>query len=176
MKMKAIGKYLVVSVAWLTLNACAQVIAQTAEASHDSDHQANTPVVSSWRGLVEPLVAHPEILTKNWDQMRIVLPVGCFQNARNRDLSCPPMDGVVRVSVDPGPLGVIDVVLKPPATCEQVYAVVSKQFGKGVLEDGGKCHAKWKLKRWVRGGHARLASDRDDPSMLYFQIGIEQGP
>jgi hypothetical protein len=176
MNMKIDGKYPIVIAAWLTFSTCTQVIAQTAVVSSGPDSHMDTPVASSWQGLVDPLVSHPEILTKDWNHIRRVLPVGCFQKAGVRDLNCPPMDGVVRVSVDPGPLGIIDMVLKPPATCDQIYNLVSKRFGKGTVENGDKCYAEWKLNRWVKRGVVNLSPGRKEPSQLYLQFAIEQGP
>lgn len=134
------------------------------------------PATQSWQVLVESLASHPEALTKSWPHFRRVLPVGCLKNTSNRDLSCPPMEGVVRLSVDSGPLGIVDVVLKDPANCDQIYALMSRYFGKGVLEDGDKCNAEWKLGRWVKGGSANLSRGRKEPSQLYLQFAIEQGP
>jgi hypothetical protein len=111
--MKAIEKRLIRISVWLSLFACTMAVAQSTAQSPVVE--TNTPVVTDWRGLVEVLLAHPEILENDWDHMRRVLPVGCFRNAGSRDLSCPPMDGVERISASPRPSGLIDVVLKPPA-------------------------------------------------------------
>lgn len=134
------------------------------------------PVVQSWQVLVESLANHPEVLTKDWAAVRRILPAGCFRNADSRELSCPPMEGVVRVSVDPGPAGIVDVVLMSPANCDQIYTLMSRYLGKGSLEDGDKCSAEWKLNRWVKRANANLSRGRKDPSLLYLQFAIEQGP
>ncbi|MFZ4550380.1 MAG: hypothetical protein ACOYNB_01025 [Aquabacterium sp.] len=137
---------------------------------------AVAPVVQSWQTLVTSLALHPEVLTQNWAGVRRVLPAGCFQNAGSRDLNCPPLEGVVRVSVDPGPAGMIDVVLKAPADCDQIYALMSRHLGKGALENNDKCSAEWSLKRWVKRASANLSKGRKDPSQLYLQFAVEQGP
>ncbi|WP_374588456.1 hypothetical protein [Ideonella dechloratans] len=131
---------------------------------------------ADWRALIEPLADRPEILTKDWSATRAVLPAGCFQNASNGNVDCPPMDGVVKISVAPGPLGIIDIVLKKPATCDALYDVLSKRFGKGELENSDKCYAEWKLGKRVKHGHVSLSPGRKDPSLLYLQFAIEQGP
>jgi hypothetical protein len=172
--MKTTEKRLIRISVWLTLFACTLAMAQSTAQSPAAE--ASTQVVTDWRGLVEALVAHPEILTKDWDHMRRVLPVGCFRNEGSRDLSCPPMDGVERISASPGPTGLIDVVLKPPATCNEVYDVVSKRFGKGVLENGDKCYVEWNLRKWVKRSNVNLWPSRKDPSVLFLQFGVEQGP
>lgn len=140
---------------------------------------ASAPVAiaaSDWRSLIGELSAHPEVLTKDWAAMRAALPAGCFRNSNKRDLDCPPMDGVVRVSVDPGPQGIIDLVLKAPATCDQIYDLLSKRFGKGEMENGDKCYAEWKLKKWVKRANVNLAPGRRDPTQLRLQFAVEQGP
>lgn len=86
------------------------------------------------------------------------------------------MDGVMKISVVPGPLGIIDIVLKKPATCDALYDVLSKRFGKGELENGDKCYAEWKLGKRVKHGHVNVSPGRKDPSLLYLQFAIEQGP
>jgi hypothetical protein len=136
----------------------------------------DAPVTQSWQTLVESLAAHPDVLTKDWSSVRRVLPVGCFKNPGHRDLTCPPMEGIVSVSVDPGPLGIVDVVLTGPASCDQIYALMSHHFGKGTLEGGDKCNAEWKLNRWVKRASANLSRGRKDKSLLYLQFAIEQGP
>ncbi|MDE2400041.1 MAG: hypothetical protein KGL90_00040 [Burkholderiales bacterium] len=141
-----------------------------------SSASSGMPVTQSWEVLVESLANHPEVLTKDWAAMRRILPTGCFRNSDSRDLNCPPMEGVVRVSVDPGPTGIVDVVLKFPASCDQIYTLMSRHLGKGFLEDGDKCSAEWKLNRWVKRANANLSRGRKDPSLLYLQFAIEQGP
>ena len=134
------------------------------------------PAVQDWQVLVESLAGHPEVLTKSWRGLRRVLPVACFRSADSRDLSCAPMAGVERISADPGPNGIIDVVLKAPASCDQVYSLMSRHLGKGSLDGGDKCSAEWKLDRWVKRASANLSRGRKDPSLLYLQFAVEQGP
>lgn len=86
------------------------------------------------------------------------------------------MDGVVKMSVVPGPLGIVDIVLKKPATCDALYDVLSKRFGKGELENGDKCYAEWKLGKRVKHGYVSLFPGPKDHSLLYLQFAIEQGP
>ena len=131
---------------------------------------------AAWRALIEPLADHPEILTKDWSATRAVLPAGCFRNASDGNVDCPPMDGVMKVSVVPGPLGIIDIVLKKPATCDALYDVLSKRFGRGDLEKGSTCYARWTLGKRVPHGYVNVSPGRKDPSLLYLQFAIEQGP
>lgn len=131
---------------------------------------------SDWRTLVRALGDHPEILTKDWSATRAVLPAGCFRNASNGNVDCPPMDGVVKISVVPGPLGIIDIVLKQPATCDALYDVLSKRFGRGELEKGSTCYARWTLGKRVPHAYVNVSPGRKDPSLLYLQFAIEQGP
>jgi hypothetical protein len=86
------------------------------------------------------------------------------------------MEGVVRLSLDPGPLGIVDVVMKKPATCDELYDILSVRFGKGRMEHGDKCSTEWKLNRWVKRGSANLSVGRKDPTQLYLQFAVEQGP
>ena len=130
----------------------------------------------TWQTLVESLASHPEVLTKDWTGVRRVLPVGCVQNPADRDLSCPPMAGVVRLSVDLGPTGIVDVVLKATANCDQIYTLMSHHFGKGSLDGGDKCNAEWGLNRWVKRARANVSRGRKDPSLLYLQFAVEHEP
>jgi len=171
---RTVGNHLIRTSIWVAFFACTTAMAQSS--AQVPVAESSTPVVTHWRGLLDALVAHPEILVKDWDHMRTLLPVGCFRNAGTRDLSCPPMDGVERISASPGPSGLIDVVLKPPATCDQVYDVISKRFGKGALENGDKCYAEWKLGKWVKRSNVNMWPNRKDPSRLFLQFGVEQGP
>jgi hypothetical protein len=141
-----------------------------------TSQSAVAPVGQTWRMLVESLASHPEVLNKEWAATRRILPLGCFRKNGSRDLSCPPVDGVVRISVDPGPGGIIDVVLKSPADCLQIYTLMSRHLGEGVLENSDKCTAEWSLKRWVKKGSANLSKGVKDPSQLYLQFAVEQGP
>lgn len=134
------------------------------------------PASQGWQVVVESLASHPEVLTQRWDGLRRVLPVGCFRNSEGRDISCPPMEGVVRISADPGPSSIVDVVLQAPASCDQIYALMSRYLGHGSLEGGDKCSAEWKLDRWVKRASANLSRGRKDPSLLYLQFAVEQGP
>lgn len=161
---------------WAALFTSAAAVEPVMETVASATSSPVTPVTQSWQALVESLAAHPDVLTKDWSSFRRVLPVGCFKNSGGRDLSCPPIEGVVSLSVDPGPLGIVDVVLKGPASCDQIYALMSRHFGKGSLEDGDKCNAEWKLNRWVKRASANLSKGRKDPSLLYLQFAIEQGP
>ena len=151
-----------------------------AQPAKGSSPQASTEssmaTETSWLDLVESLAAHPDVLTKDWSGFRRVLPAGCFKTSGSRDLSCPQIAGVVRISVDPGPLGLVDVVLSAPANCEDIYSVLSKRFGRGTLEGGDKCSAEWNLNRFVKRASANISRGRKDPSQIYLQFAIEQGP
>lgn len=163
------------AVAVMSVIICFDAVAQ-AETTPGVASSAGAGGGANWKTLVESLSEHPDLLKKDWSEIRAVLPAGCFRNAGRRVLSCPPMDGVVRISVDPGPLGLIDVVLKEPANCEKIYDVVRKHFGSGVSQIGEKCHADWNIDKWVERAGVRLSSGRRDPNLLYLQFGIEQGP
>lgn len=39
------------------------------------------------------------------------------------------MEDVVRISVDSGPAGIVDVVLKSPTNCDQIYTLMSRYLG-----------------------------------------------
>lgn len=131
---------------------------------------------AAWRALIEPLADRQDVLTRDWSVTRAVLPAGCFRNADNGNVECPPMDGVMRMSVVPGPLGIIDIVLKKSATCDALYDVLSKRFGRGDLEKGSTCYARWTLGKHVPHGYVNVSPGRKDPSLLYLQFAIEQGP
>ncbi|MCA6218249.1 hypothetical protein KGA65_17075 [Ideonella sp. B7] len=133
-------------------------------------------VRADWRALVEPLADHPEVLTQDWSAIRSLLPVGCFRNASSSQVDCPPMAGVVRISVVPGPLGIIDIVLKQPATCDALYDILRQRFGKGQQEKGSTCYARWTLGKRVQHAYVNVSPGRKDPSLLYLQFAIEQGP
>lgn len=137
---------------------------------------AAMPGAQDWQTLVESLASHPEVLNQDWTAARRVLPVGCFRQKNTRDINCPQMEGVVRISIDPGPGGIIDVVLMAPADCQLVYALMNRHLGEGVLENNDKCTAEWNLKRWVKRANANLSVGRKDPSKLYLQFAVEQGP
>lgn len=152
------------------------VMAQTAATPENTAIKGES-VAADWRTLLDSLSAHPDVLKKDWASLRAVLPAGCFRTPNKRELSCPPMNGVVRVSADPGPQGVVDIVLKPPVTCDHVYSILSKRFGSAHLEDGDKCYSEWKLGKWgIRRGSVSLSPGRKDPTQLYLQFAIEQGP
>lgn len=167
------------AVRWAT-TACLATMACAASAQSATVSSATSAVASTaaqpWRSLVEPLADHPEVLTKDWASIRTVLPAGCFRDANNGSVACPPTDGVVRMSVVPGPLGLIHIVLQTPATCDAVYEVLSQRFGKGELENGDKCYAEWKLGKRVKRGSVNLSPGRKNPAELHLQFGIEQGP
>lgn len=145
-------------------------------ATNDTGAPAAAASKRDWRLLVESLADHPEVLTKDWASIRTVLPTGCFRDANNGSVACPPTDGVIRMSVVPGPLGLIHIVLQTPATCDALYEVLSQRFGKGELENGDKCYARWKLGKRVKRGSVNLSPGRKNPAELHLQFGIEQGP
>lgn len=145
-------------------------------ATDDAGATAATASKHVWRPLVESLTDNPEVLTKDWASIRTVLPAGCLRDANNGSVSCPPTDGVIRMSVVPGPLGLIHIVLQTPATCDALYEVLSQRFGKGELENGDKCYARWKLGKRVKRGNVNLSPGRKNPGELHLQFGIEQGP
>ena len=138
---------------------------------------SSAPATGDWRSLIDALAAHPEILTKDWAAVRAILPPGCFRDANSGDVACPPLEGVQRLSVVPGPQGLVHLVLKaPPVGCDLLYDVLSKRFGRGELENGNPCVAAWKIGKWVKRGHVNYSPGRKDPSQLHVQFAIEQGP
>lgn len=146
------------------------------DAAITSETEHFKPAQTDWQELVELLARNPKILTMDWSHMRQILPVGCFTKPKESELDCPSMEGVVSISVIPGPTGVIDVVLKPPATCELVYNQLSRYLGKGKLTNGDVCDAEWTLSRWVKKAYTTVRSSRKDPKIIYLQFGTEQGP
>lgn len=168
---------LAVIVVALGLHVVPTSLAQSAKASSTQTLiESGTVQRMNWLGLVESLAKHPDVLTKDWSGFRRVLPVGCFRDTGSRDLSCPEMSGIVRIAVDPGPLGIVDVVLTAPANCEEIYSVLSKRFGRGIIEGGDKCSVEWNLNRLVKRASANISRGRKDPSQIYLQFAIEQGP
>jgi hypothetical protein len=137
---------------------------------------SRAPTASDWRSVVEPLATHPDVLTKDWSGFRRILPLGCFKDAGDRAVKCPLLDGIVRISIDPGPQGIVDVVLNAPADCAQIYALLSKHFGRGSVENGDLCMVEWKLGHWVKHASANLTRGRKDPSQIHLQFAVEQGP
>ncbi|MFG6469087.1 hypothetical protein [Roseateles sp. BYS87W] len=126
--------------------------------------------------LVEALANHREVLTQDWPAIRALLPAGCFRDANNGSVACPPAEGVLRMSVVPGPLGLIHIVLQTPATCDALYEVLSQRFGKGELANGDKCYARWKLGKRVSRGSVNVSPGRKNPAELHLQFAIQQGP
>lgn len=126
--------------------------------------------------LVESLIKNPRFLEKPWSEMRKAYPAGCSKPDDSPDLTCPFMEGVVRLSATASGSGIVDVVFSDPVTCEGLYDVISRRFGAGQIEGGNKCAATWKLGQWVKRGHLRVSKGKKDPSKIFFQMAIEQGP
>jgi len=139
------------------------------------DTSAPKNISSPASGLVSNLVADPEVLTKSAPQILAALPKGCSLVASGENLDCPPIPGVASISVQPGPLGIVDVIFLPPTTCQEIFTAVASRYGQGKLEEGNSCKATWSLKK---GGKAyiKMAPGKKNPEQIYFQFAIEQGP
>lgn len=139
---------------------------------------SDTPPMAhlDWRDIVLALRDEPTVLTKSWPAFRRILPLGCFQTNNSDELSCPPIEGVKLISVVPGPLGIVDLVLDPPASCEAVQEVIGQRFGKAAQRTANACSAHWGLRRWVKGAYIDLRPSRKGPSLIRLQFAIEQGP
>lgn len=127
--------------------------------------------------LVDGVIATPQLLSKPWREMKAAFPGGCSQAPESPELNCPPIEGVVRISAMTGGLGLIDIVMTNPISCEEVYEVVQRRYGPGDLPNpSNKCSARWNLSKHIKTGYIRISKGKQDPSKLFLQFGVEQGP
>ena len=126
--------------------------------------------------VVENLIKDPAILEKSWPEMRVAFPAGCSNSQDSPELACPSLEGVVRMSATASGTGMVDVVMSDPVQCDRLYEVVSKRFGPGQVEVGNKCASTWKLQWGSKHGHLRLSRGKKDPSKIFLQMAMEQGP
>jgi hypothetical protein len=124
--------------------------------------------------LVRALAQNPSILTQSWSQMSALFP-GCQRPQGSNDLSCAPMAGLKLASVQDGGLGIIDLELTAPLTCDSLYQAVQAELGAGEV-GSDKCDVRWKLAPKVKGGYALISNDPKAPERIFFQLAIEQGP
>ena len=134
----------------------------------------NTSAVADWQAVVEAIAHQPTILQKDRASILRALPVTC-QAKNTGDIACPPITGIVLISVQSGPLGLIDLRLTPPADCKHLYALLSKRFGPGKLEGGDKCYANWQIGRIVPRAYISVMRGVADPSQINLQFGTDQG-
>ena len=125
--------------------------------------------------LVRALAQNPSILTQSWAQMSALFP-GCQRPQGSNDLSCAPMAGLKLASVQDGGLGIIDLELTAPLTCDSLYQAVQAELGAGEVGSSDKCDVRWKLAPKVKGGYASISNDPKAPERIFFQLAIEQGP
>lgn len=124
--------------------------------------------------LVRALAQNPSILTQSWSQMSALFP-GCQRPQGSNDLSCAPMAGLKLASVQDGGLGLIDLELTAPLTCDSLYQAVQAELGAGEV-GSDKCDVRWKLAPKIKGGYASISNDPKAPERIFFQLAIEQGP
>jgi hypothetical protein len=146
---------------------------------------ATAPIVASIAGaeapktdalsLVRALAQNPSVLTQSWAQMSALFP-GCQRPQGSNDLSCAPMAGLKLASVQDGGLGLIDLELTAPLTCDSLYQAVQAELGAGEVGSSDKCDVRWKLAPKVKGGYASISNDPKAPERIFFQLAIEQGP
>lgn len=137
--------------------------------------QAIEPAEPAYQ-LVEGLIKDPRLLEKAWPEMRKAFPIGCNKSDDSPDVICPSINGVIRLSAITSGTGIVDAVFSNPISCDGLYEVISKRFGPGEIENGNKCASTWKLNAWVKRGHVRVSRGKKDPSKIFFQMAIEQGP
>lgn len=124
--------------------------------------------------LIRAMVRNPQILTRKWAQMSVIFP-DCSLPPRERDLQCPTLSGIRKISVQDGGAGVITIETTKPVTCSGIYNIVKDAFGPG-RQGEGICDVEWNLSRWVKGGHASIFSSPKDPARIFFQMNLDQGP
>ncbi|WP_396271219.1 hypothetical protein [Ideonella sp.] len=125
-------------------------------------------------GWVRALAQNPSILTQSWAQMSALFP-GCQKPPGTNDLSCPPTAGLTLASVQDGGLGLIDLELSAPITCDSLYQAVKAELGAGEV-GSDTCDVRWKLAPKVKGGYASISNDPKAPQRIFFQLAMEQGP
>lgn len=155
----------------------------TSAPSNAADSQSTSRMSSetarthaNWHEIVDSVAQHPEVLTKDISAILKSIPVACETIRGERELRCSPVQGIANIAVDPGPLGIIDMELRRPANCDQLYEILSKRFGKGKQEKNDKCYARWKLGKLVKKAYVSVMPGVDNRSQIFLQFGIEQGP
>ncbi|MDO9238155.1 MAG: hypothetical protein Q7U28_19235 [Aquabacterium sp.] len=152
----------------------------TVEAVHSEEAQPATtsaPTVASnvvAYDLIRAVIHNPKILQRKWSEMSQLFP-RCSLPSNERDLQCPALSGVKQISVQDGGAGVITIEVAKPVTCEGIYNIVKESFGAG-RQGESKCYVEWNLSRWVKGGHASIFASPKDPTRVFFQMNLDQGP
>lgn len=144
-----------------------------------SDHPSapkNAKSGASAYTLVEGLIKDPAIVERSWSDIKRALPEGCQQSADSTEVTCPPIDGVTRISVMASGSGIVEVVMSTPATCEELRSVVIKRFGPAKTTSANGCSGDWDLRRYMKTGYLRIAKGKKDPAKVSLQFGVEQGP
>lgn len=125
---------------------------------------------------IERVLQNPQILTKSSTGILTVYPE-CKWREETGELSCPPAPGIQSITFQAGTAGIIDFELLPPVTCDDLYTLISKKFGAGKLvKSGDPCSAIWNIGKRVKGAYIRISKSRKQPTKIFLQIGIEQGP
>ncbi|MFG6447154.1 hypothetical protein ACG0Z6_02725 [Roseateles sp. BYS180W] len=151
----------------------ASAAAPTAAAAASSAAAAEAPKADAL-SLVRALAQNPSVLTQSWANMSALFP-GCQRPQGSNDLSCAPITGLKLASVQDGGLGIIDLELTAPLTCDSLYQAVQAELGVGEV-GSDKCDVRWKLAPKVKGGYASISNDSKAPERIFFQLAIEQGP
>ena len=144
----------------------------TVVAAHSEKAQPASDVVAY--DLIRAVIHSPTILKRRWSEMSPLFP-GCSLPSNERDLQCPALSGVKQISVQDGGAGVITIEVAKPVTCEGIYNIVKESFGAG-RQGESKCDVEWNLSRWVKGGHASIFASPKDPTRVFFQMNLDQGP
>lgn len=124
--------------------------------------------------LIESITRNPVILEKKWPTLKDIFPK-CKKSLNDVALSCEQIEGVREITLIEGPTGSSTIEFISPATCEEIYAAVTKNLGKGSF-NGDYCDVEWNLKRFKKGLSATLYNSPRDHSRIFFMIGFEQGP
>ncbi|MDO9238156.1 MAG: hypothetical protein Q7U28_19240 [Aquabacterium sp.] len=136
-----------------------QASAAPAESDAGSAHQ-----------LVEGLIKDPRIVTWSWREMQRAFPEGCQKTPEAIEITCPPMNGVTRISAMSSGRGMVEIAMEPPVTCDELRAVVIKRFGSAKTTSTNGCSGDWDLGKYMKTGYLRISKGKKDPAKVTLQL------
>ena len=126
--------------------------------------------------LVEGLIKDPGIVAWPWRAMQRAFPEECQQTPDTIEITCPPMDGVTRITAITSGHGTVEIAMVSPVTCDDLRAVVIKRFGPAKTTSTNGCSGDWDLGKYMKTGYLRISKGKKDSAKVTLQFGVEQGP
>ena len=124
--------------------------------------------------LIDKITGNPIALKSKWNKLGTIFR-NCKKISEDTALDCEKMEGIRGIDLIEGPSGSVTIEFEAPATCDEIYKIVSQNLGSGLVNKTA-CDTEWNLKKVSKGLSASIYTSKRNPSRIFFIIGYEQGP